>query len=78
MTPHVAVKCSVKYCRDEATWWIANIGGRDTFYLCSEHNPEAFDGLYHVINADRSITSREVGGYACADTCGDCNLCVDD
>lgn len=78
MTLHFPVKCSVRDCRDEASWWIADIGGRETFYLCSEHNPESADGLYHVINHDRTITTREVGGYSCNDTCKDCNPLIED
>ena len=72
MTSHTPVPCSVKNCADEASYWIANFGGRDTFYLCSEHNPEN-DGIYSVIETDGSITRHEVAVYACADDCPDCN-----
>ena len=71
MTTHTPVACSVKHCTDEANYWIAAIGGRETFYLCDAHNPEC-DGFYQHIEADGSSTMHEVAVYACADACPDC------
>jgi hypothetical protein len=70
---HVPAHCSVIGCTREATRWIADVGGQDTFYLCADHMPES-DGVYSAIGADGTITNHEIAVYACADDCDICNL----
>ena len=71
MSTHLPAPCSVKDCSNEAEAWIANIGGRDTFYLCDEHLPEC--EIHLVINDDGTITNHEVAIYSCAEDCAVCN-----
>ena len=72
MTDHVPVPCSVPRCQNEASFWVADIAGRETFYLCDTHNVET-EGFYQHIETDGSVTNREVAVYACADPCEVCN-----
>ena len=63
--------CSVKHCDNEARVWIANVGGRDTFYLCDDHMPET--ETYVVIETDGRRTDHEIALYARADNCPVCD-----
>jgi hypothetical protein len=72
MVLHQPASCSVQDCEEDAENWIANVGGRQTFYLCSGHTPST-DGFYSVIEDDGTITNHEIAVYACADDCPTCN-----
>jgi hypothetical protein len=73
MTTHIPVPCSVKDCANEGEYWIADVGGRKTFYLCADHLADTDDGVYSVFEDDSSITHHEVAVYACAEDCDVCN-----
>ncbi len=86
MEKHIAKKCNVRGCKEEAGYWIptAKLSGdfdmkaRHTFYLCSDHVAKLSEGdeieEIHFLNPETGrIRSIEIGIYACSESCRECN-----
>lgn len=81
---HEDAYCSISQCQEYATRFICSkkedapvlgIKPHETFYLCDEHaemlSPED-DHVVFIHPNTRELIQRELGVYACADTCEVC------
>jgi hypothetical protein len=90
MTEHIAKKCNVKDCEQEASYWIDTSEGfveslldatvPHTFYLCIDHQYEldgkdVNEGGYVHLRIDTGeLYWREIGKYSCSEECDVCRV----
>lgn len=81
---HIAKKCNVRGCKNEADSWICtdklsgdfDVSHRSTFYLCEDCREELGenDGFISFLNPETGkIRQIEVGIYCCSNDCLVCN-----
>jgi len=83
---HKAVKCNVRGCKIEASYWIdtAQLSGdfdmksKHTFYLCTDDAEKLSNGgefeSYNYLNPETGrVRNIEIGVYSCDENCLQCN-----
>lgn len=75
MPEHISKRCQIKGCDVEAEYWVS-VNGKDTIYLCIDHQDELSDEDGDYIHLDiktNRISHHEIGAYACDPDCDVCN-----